>query len=163
MLSQFMADPDARELSYDSRTLTAHRFLGYAILVGAGTQAILGAVTYAEEKDGKIPNTADAHKYLGYTIVGLSVAQTALGFYHFWAMRDRETGKTKRWVHLTLSTLATAGFIAAAAIANNSREEIDSAQAGLGGKTFGDLYDSHRAVGILATASVFLTAIVIVW
>jgi hypothetical protein len=78
-------------------------------------------------------------------------------------MKDRDTGKTKRWVHLTLSTLATAGFVAAAVIASNSRDEIDSGEAALEQKNFGDLYDTHRAVGILSTASVFLTAIVVVW
>ena len=106
-------------------------------------------------------STADAHKFLGYTLVGLSLAQTGLGYYNFWNMRDRKTGTTKRWVHLTLSTLATAGFVAAAVIARNSREEIDSGQ--IDGKTFGDLYDTHRMVGIISTASVFLTAIVVVW
>ncbi len=163
MLEQFMDEKSATELSYDSWTLPAHRFLGYAVLIGAGAQVVLGAMTYDEGEEGKVSDTADAHKVLGYTIVGLSVAQTALGFYNFWEMRDRETGQTKRWVHLTLSTLATAGFIAAAVIANNSREEIDSGQAGTEGKTFEDLYDTHRTVGILSVASVFLTAIVIVW
>ena len=163
LLSQFMADPSSTDLSYDGWTLTAHRFLGYTILAGVATQAILGVYTYNKEKDGGVPGTADVHKYLGYTIVGLSVTQTALGFYNFWQMRDRETGKTKRWAHLTLSTLATAGFIAAAAIAYNARQDIESGQADADGKTFQDLYDTHRAVGILATASVLLTAIVIVW
>jgi len=163
MLAEFMADPNSKEISHDSWTYTAHRFLGYAVLIGAVTQAALGIYTYNQEKDGTVPGTADAHKYLGYTIVGLSVAQTGLGFYDFWKIRDRDTGKTKRWVHLGLSTLATAGFIAAAVIANDSREQIESGQAGLEGKTFEDLYGDHRTVGLLATTSVVLTAIVIVW
>jgi hypothetical protein len=163
MLRGFMSDESSTDLKYDSWTLTAHRFLGYAVLAGAAAQVVLGAVTYNEEKDGTVADTKDAHKYLGYTIVGLSVTQTALGYYNFYQMRHRETGRTKRWVHLTLSTLATAGFITAAAIAYNAREEIDSGQAGAEGKTFSDLYDTHRTVGILSAASVFLTAIVIVW
>jgi cytochrome b561 len=164
MLMQFKTREQSTELAYDSWTLPVHRFLGYAILVGAAAQIVLGAMTYDEEEDGgPVPDTVDAHKYLGYTMVGLSIVQTGLGFYNFWQMKDRETGKTKRWVHLTLSTLATAGFITAAAIAANSREEIDSGQASAEGKTFQDLYDTHRTVGILSAASVFLTAIVIVW
>ena len=164
MLSEFMADPESKEIAYDSWTTEAHRYLGYAILVGAVTQMALGFYTYNEEKDGgKEPGTADVHKYLGYTIVGLSVAQTSLGFYNFWKMRHRETGRTKRWVHMGLSTLATAGFIAAAVIANDSREQIESGEAGIEGKTFDDLYNDHRTVGILATTSVVLTAVVIAW
>lgn len=163
MLAQFMNNPKSTDLSYDSWTMTAHRYLGLAVVVGAGVQAILGAITYNQEKDGNTAATADAHKYLGYTIVGLSIAQTSLGYYNFYQMRGRETGKTKRWVHLTLSTLATAGFIAAAAIANNSRSEIQSGQAGVEGKTFGDLYNTHATVGALSTLSVMLTAVVIIW
>lgn len=163
MLAQFMADPAATDISYDSWTYTAHRFLGYAILAGAATQVVLGAYTYNKEKDGERPGTIDAHRYLGYTIVGLSVTQTGLGFYNFRKMRDRDAGKIKRWVHLGLSTLATAGFIAAAVIAADSREQIESGQADIEGKTIEDLYSDHRTVGILATTSVVLTAIVIVW
>jgi cytochrome b561 len=163
MLAEFMNDPASTELAYDSWTLTAHRYVGYTILLAAGAQAILGSYTWDQEKQGKIPDTVDAHKYLGYTIVGLSLAQTTLGFYNFRQMKDRETGKTKRWIHLTLSTLATAGFIAGAAIAYNSRQEIESGEAGLEGKTFDDLYGTHQTVEILSVTSVFLTAIVVVW
>lgn len=163
LLAQFMADPESTDLSYDSWTMTAHRYLGWAVVIGAGAQAILGIVTYNKEKNGEIPSSADAHKYLGYTIVGLSVAQTTLGYYNFWQMRDRDTGKTKRWVHLTLSTLATAGFIAAAVIASDAREEIESGQAAIEGKTFEELYDPHAVAGTLAVTSVLLTAVVIVW
>jgi hypothetical protein len=163
MLAQFIQNPESKELSYTSWTMTVHRILGIAIVAGAGVQAILGAITYNKEKNGNVADTANVHKYLGYTVAGLSVVQTSFGYYNFYQLRDRETGKTKRWVHLTLSTLATAGFIAAAAIAHNSRSEIQSGQAGLEGKTFGDLYNTHAAVGTLATVSVMLTAVVIIW
>ena len=115
MLAEFMADPDAKEISHDSWTYATHRFLGYAVLIGAVTQAALGIYTYNQRKEdpGTVPGTVDAHRYLGYTIVGLSVVQTGIGFYNFWKIRDRDTGRKKRWVHLGLSTLATAGFIAA--------------------------------------------------
>jgi hypothetical protein len=163
MLTQFMNDPKSTDLAYDSWTMTVHRYLGWAIVTGAGVQAILGAITYNQEKDGGTADTVDAHKYLGYTIAGLSLAQTSLGYYNFYKLRGRDTGKSKRWVHLTLSTLATAGFITAAAIANNSRKEIQSGEAGLQGETFGDLYNTHALVGTLSTVSVMLTAIVIIW
>lgn len=163
MLSQFESNPTATDLSYNSWTFTTHRFLGYTILLGSVTQTVLGLITYQQERDGKLPGTAHAHKYLGYTIAGLSMAQTALGSYNFWQLRRREAGRSKRWWHLTFSTMATAGFVTAALIANNSRHQVDSGEAALKGKSFGDLYDTHRMVGLLSTASVLLTAIVIVW
>jgi heme A synthase len=163
MLARFNADPLATDLSYDSWTYKAHRYLGYGIFAAVATQLVLGWYTYNEERDGNEPGTIDAHRYLGYSIVGLSVMQTGLGFYNFVELRHRDAGKKKRWIHMGLSTLATAGFITAAAIANDSRGQIESGTAGVENKTFEDLYSNHRTVGILASASVALTAIVIVW
>jgi len=163
MLAQFVAGSGTAELAYDSWTLTAHRYLGFAIVAATGAQVVLGSITWDQRKRGKEPSTLDAHKYLGYSIAGTALAQSLFGYYNFWKMRDRSTGKGKRWIHLTLSSLATAGFVAAAVIANNSRNDIEDGTAALEKKTFDDLYGNHRSVAIWTTASVLLTVTVIVW
>ncbi|MBP2680724.1 MAG: hypothetical protein H6Q78_587, partial [Candidatus Krumholzibacteriota bacterium] len=116
MLSQFKQEPDVSALPYDSWTFDVHRYLGYAILAATVTQVVLGSMTWDARKAGEEPGTKTAHKYLGYTTAGLSLAQSTLGYVNFWKLREKESGKTKRIVHLGLSTLATAGFLTAAAI-----------------------------------------------
>ncbi len=163
MLSNFTRTQETAELPYDSWTFTAHRYLGYAIVAATATQIILGSMTWNARMEGKEPGTKSAHKYIGYTTAGLSLAQSALGYVDFWKLRGKESGKTKRMVHLGLSTLATAGFVTAAAIAYNSRQDIEDGTAAEEGKTFDDLYSNHRTAGIISGISVLFTVIVIEW
>jgi len=163
MLSNFTRTQETAELPYDSWTFTAHRYLGYAIVAATATQIILGSMTWNARKEGKEPGTKSAHKYIGYTTAGLSLAQSTLGYVDFWKLRGKESGKTKRMVHLGLSTLATAGFVTAAAIAYNSRQDIEDGTAAEEGKTFDDLYSNHRTAGIVSGISVLFTVIVIEW
>ena len=163
MLADFKQQEDAFELPYDSWTFTAHRYLGYAIVAATVTQVILGSVTWDAIKAGEEPATKTAHKYIGYTTAGLSLVQTGLGFANYRALKDKESGKNKRIVHLGLSTLATAGFVTAAVIANQARQDIEDGTAAQEGKDFDDLYSSHRTAGIISGASVLLTVIVIEW
>lgn len=161
MLAQFLSDPESTELAYDSWTLTAHRYLGWAMVAGTAAQVVLGSITWDERKQGKQPSTLDAHKYLGYSLAGVALVNTSLGYYNLWKMRDRETGKKKRWTHFTLSTLAAAGYVTAAALSYNARKDLEEGKAL--DKTFDDLYGDHRTVAILTTASVLFTVTVIVW
>ncbi len=163
MLSTFKQNPEVAALPYDSWTFTVHRYLGYTIVAATLAQVILGTITWDARKAGKEPGTKTAHKYLGYTTAGLSVAQSSLGYVNFWKLRDKESGKTKRIIHLGMSTLATAGFVTAAAIAYNARQDINDGTAAREGKTFDDLYSNHRTAGILSATSVLLTVIVIEW
>jgi len=161
MLEEFRRSQEAKELPYQSWTLTVHRYLGYTILAAAATQVVLGIITYNEEKKGETPGTRTAHKYLGYGTAGVSLAQSGLGAVNLWKLRDKESGRNKRLLHMGLSAAATAGFITAAAMAYNSRQSIEEGTAG--NKTFDDLYSNHRTVGIVSGASVLLTTIVIEW
>ena len=163
MLSEFQQQPETRTLPYESWTFTAHRYLGYAIVAATLTQAILGSMTWDARKAGREPGTKTAHKYIGYTTAGLSLAQSSLGSANFWKLRDKESGKTKRIVHFGLSTLATAGFVTAVALAYNAREDINDGTAAAEGKTFDDLYSNHRTAGIVSAVSVLLTVAVIEW
>ncbi len=163
MLAEFKEKPGTSALPFDSWTFTVHRYLGYAIVAATVTQVILGSRTWDARKAGKEPGTKTAHKYLGYTTAGLSLFQTALGYTNYWQLRGKESGKTKRTVHLGLSTLATAGFVTAAVIAYNARQDINDGTAGREGKTFDDLYSNHRTAGIVSGASVLLTVAVIEW
>jgi len=163
MLSRFEQTPEASALPYDSWTWTLHRYMGYAIVATSLTQVVLGSITWDARKAGREPSTKTAHKYLGYTTAGLSLAQSSLGYVNFWKMRGKDSGRTKRIVHLGLSTLATAGFVTAAVLAYNARQDIESGKAGRENKTFDDLYSNHRTVGVLSGASVLLTVIVIEW
>jgi len=163
MLTQFKQKPDTQELPYESWTFNVHRYLGYAIVAATVTQVILGSITWDARKAGTEPSTKTAHKYIGYTTAGLSLAQSSLGYTNFWKLREKESGKTKRIVHLGLSTLATAGFVTAAALAYNARKEINDGTAAAEGKTFDDLYSKHRTAGIVSGASVLLTVVVIEW
>jgi len=163
MLSQFKQKSDPGALPYDSWTFDVHRYLGYTIVAATLAQVILGSMTWDARKAGTEPGTKTAHKYLGYTTAGLSLAQTALGYTNFCKLREKESGKTKRTIHLGLATLATAGFVTAAAIAYNAREDINDGTAAAEGKTFDDLYSKHRTVGIISAASVLFTVVVIEW
>ena len=159
MLSQFTEQQGGKELAYDSWTLTAHRYLGLGIVTGSVVQAVLGSITWDSRKSGEEAGTADAHKYLGYTVAGMSLANATLGLINFWKMRDRDTGKKKRLAHLTLSTLATAGFVTAAYLAYDARQDSKNQSAG----DFDDYYGDHRAIGLIAASSVVLTVAVIIW
>jgi len=163
MLSEFTRTQETAELPYDSWTFTAHRYLGYAIVAATATQIILGSMTWNARKEGREPGTRTAHKYIGYTTAGLSLAQSSLGYVNFWNLREKESGKTKRIVHLGLSTLATAGFLTAAAIAYNARQDIEDGTAAKEGKTFEDLYSNHRTAGMISGISVLFTVVVIEW
>jgi hypothetical protein len=163
MLLQYKQRPDATALPYASWTFSVHRYLGYAIVAATVTQVVLGLITWNSEQAGEDPETKTTHKYLGYTTAGLSLVQTSLGYVNFWKLRDKESGKTKRIVHLGLSTVATAGFVTAAAIAYNARQEIADGTAAAEGKSFDDLYSNHRTAGIISGVSVLLTVSVIVW
>ncbi len=163
MLSEFQQKPETTKLPYESWTFTAHRYLGYAILAATVTQVILGSMTWDARKAGKEPGTKTAHKYIGYSTAGLSLAQSTLGYTNFWKLRDKESGKTKRIVHLGLSTLATAGFVTAAALSYSARQDINDGTAAAEGKTFDDLYSTHRTAGIVSGVSVLLTIAVIEW
>jgi hypothetical protein len=163
MLSQFQQKPETTKLPYESWTFTAHRFLGYAIVAATVTQIILGSITWDARKAGEEPGTKTAHKYIGYATAGLSLAQSSLGYTNFWKLREKESGKTKRIVHLGMSTLATAGFVTAAAMAYNARQDINDGTAAAEGKTFDDLYSKHRTAGIVSGVSVLLTVAVIEW
>lgn len=163
MLTQFKQNPETTKLPYDSWTFTAHRYLGYAIVAATATQVILGWITWQARMDGKEPSTKTAHKYIGYTTAGLSLAQSSLGYANFWKLRDKESGRTKRIVHLGMSTLATAGFVTAAVIAYNARQDINNGTAAAEGRTFYDLYSNHRTVGMISGVSLLLTVAVIEW
>lgn len=163
MLAEFKQDPDALDLPYDSWTFTAHRYAGYAIVAATLTQVVLGAIAWDDRKAEREPDTKTAHKVIGYSTAGLSLFQTGLGIAGYLKLKDKESGETKRIVHLGLSCLATAGFVAAAAIAHDARRDIEDGTAASEGKTFDDLYSTHRAVGFLSAASVALTVAVIVW
>jgi cytochrome b561 len=163
MLSQYKQRPDATDLPYDSWTFDVHRYLGYTILAATVAQIVLGSMTWDARKAGEEPSTKTAHKYLGYTTAGLSLAQTSLGYVNFWKLRGKQSGNNKRLFHLGLSTVATAGFVTAAAIAYNARREIDDGTAAAEGDTFDDLYSNHRTAGIISGVSVLLTVIVIEW
>lgn len=163
MLSQYSKDPEATALPYESWTFDAHRYLGYAIVAATATQVILGWSTWNARKEGKEPGAKTAHKYIGYTTAGLSLAQSSIGFVNFWRLRDKESGNTKRLVHLGMSAIATAGFVTAAALAYGARRDIDEGTAARENKTFDDLYSNHRAAGIVSGVSVLLTVIVIEW
>ncbi len=53
--------------------------------------------------------------------------------------------------------------LTAAAIAYNSRQDIEDGTAAEEGKTFDDLYSNHRTAGIVSGISVLFTVIVIEW
>lgn len=153
-------EPDG--IQQNSWTFTSHRYLGYTTLVGATANVVLGVITWNQYKTRGKPSSGlrTTHRALGYTTVGLSVATSTLGFINFWKLRNKKIGKTRRIVHMTLSTLATIGFITTASIAYNSRKTLES---GSGTKTFFELYSNHRTVALISAGSVLLTIGVVIW
>jgi hypothetical protein len=142
-------------------TLTIHRYLGYATFVSAMTNGILGLINWSKYTSGETPSNAlrYSHRALGYTTAGLAVITSTFGAINFWKLRDREVGRTKRTIHMALSTLATAGFITAAVLAYNSRRELERGT----DKTFTQLYNRHRIIALTGFVSTLLTINWIIW
>ena len=120
----------ANSQSQDIDLSSAHRYLGY------GTAALAG-ITAVSSSSG------DFHKIAGYTTAGLSLITTAIGFYEYGEYIDLDEGFTGYNMHMMLETLATAGFLATAALQSDK--------------------NTHAIVGGVSTAMMILPIFVVHW
>ena len=120
----------ANSQSQDVDLSSAHKYLGY------GTAALAG-VTAVSSSSG------DFHRIGGYTTVGLSLITTAIGFYEYGEYIDLDEGFTGYNMHMILETLATAGFLATAALQSDK--------------------NTHAVVGGVSTAMMILPIFVVHW
>jgi hypothetical protein len=109
---------------------SAHKYLGY------GTAALAG-ITAVSSSSG------DFHKIAGYATAGLSLITTAIGFYEYGEYIDLDEGFTGYNMHMILETLATAGFIATAALQSDK--------------------NTHAVIGGVSTAMMILPIFVVHW
>ncbi len=153
-------DYDQEEEGVDIIYLS-HRYIGYSILALAVLNGALGYyIINLYEKGERVPSYSRyVHKRLGVGIAGLSILQSALGYIEFWKLRKEEGGSRRRFIHMILSTVATAGFIAATLFGEDARERIEKGRA----SSIAGSYLNHMTVGLLSISLVFTTAIIIAW
>ena len=120
----------ANSRSQDIDLSYTHKYLGY------GTAALAG-ITAVSSSSG------DFHKIAGYTTAGLSLITTAIGFYEYGEYIDLDEGFTGYNMHMILETLATAGFLATAALQSDK--------------------NTHAVVGGVSTAMMILPIFVVHW
>ena len=142
-------------------TLTVHRYLGYATFTASAINGILGLITWSKWTSGKTPSNTlrYSHRALGYTTAGLALITSGLGAVNYWKLRHKKAGRTKRTIHMVLSTLATAGFVTGAILAYSSRKELERGTS----KTFKQLYNRHRLIAFTGFVSTLLTINWIIW
>ena len=109
---------------------SAHKYLGYATAAFAGITAVSSS-------------SKDFHQIAGYTTAGLSLITTAIGFYEYGEYLDLDEGFTGYNMHMILETVATIGFIAAAALQNEK--------------------GTHAVIGGVSTALMILPIFVVHW
>ena len=160
-VSQLSRQLEQNELK-ESWILSTHRYFGYMTLLGVAVNGVFGYKMWDKHNNQSVPSESekDRHKKLGYTVAGLSVATSTLGFINFWKMKDKKIGRKKRIIHLTLSSLATIGYITAAYKARYSRRSLEE---GTANKPFLDLYSSHKSTAYIAIGSTLLTVGWIIW
>lgn len=146
----------------EPKVLTIHRYLGYTTLLASSVNGIFGYRLWDKYSNNSAPSTdsINRHKKLGYMTAGVAFTTSSFGFINFWKMKDKKIGRTKRIVHLTLSSLATAGYITAVYIARDSRI---SREKGTANKPFLELYSPHRKAAYLSITSTLLTVGWIIW
>ena len=116
--------------SQDVDLSSAHKYLGYGTAALAGTTAVSSS-------------SGDFHKIAGYTTAGLSLITTAIGFYEYGEYINLDDGFTGYNLHMILETLATAGFLATAALQSDK--------------------STHAVVGGVSTAMMILPIFVVHW
>ncbi len=120
----------ANTQSQDVDLSSTHRYLGY------GTAALAG-ITAVSSSSG------DFHTIAGYATAGLSLITTAIGFYEYGEYIDLDEGFSGYNMHMILETLATAGFLATAALQSDK--------------------NTHAIVGGVSTAMMILPIFVVHW
>jgi hypothetical protein len=116
--------------SQDVDLRSAHKYLGYATAALAG----ITAATFSLQ---------GVHEIAGYTTAGLSLITTAIGFYEYGEYFDLDEGFTGYNMHMILETVATIGFIAAAALQDEK--------------------GTHAVIGGVSTALMILPIFVVQW
>ena len=116
--------------SQDVNLRSAHKYLGYATAALAG----ITAATFSLQ---------GVHEIAGYTTAGLSLITTAIGFYEYGEYFDLDEGFTGYNMHMILETVATIGFIAAAALQDEK--------------------GTHAVIGGVSTALMILPIFVVQW
>lgn len=150
-------EKEDQELFQEPTELNIHRYFGYSTLTGAMTNTILGLIMWNKIKNGTgySETLRTAHRIIGYTTMSSSIATTFLGIATFNKLKHKKVGKTKRIVHMSISLFATSGFISAALLARQARENKD--------KPLLDAYSNHKKIAIIASSSVLATIIYIIW
>ena len=120
----------ANSQSQDFDLSSAHKYLGYVTAALAGVTAVSSS-------------SGDFHRITGYTTAGLSLITTAIGFYEYGEYIDLDEGFTGYNMHMILETLATAGFLATAALQSDK--------------------STHAVVGGVSTAMMILPIFVVHW
>ena len=116
--------------SQDVDLSSTHKYLGY------GTAALAGVTAVSS-------SSVDFHRIAGYTTAGLSLITTVIGFYEYGEYIDLDEGFTGYNMHMILETLATAGFLATAALQSDK--------------------NTHAVVGGVSTAMMILPIFVVHW
>lgn len=101
----------------------AHKHLGYGALLFAGAAAVSGGDN-------------GFHKSMGGGAAVMALAASATGFYEYGDFFRLDDGFSKHNIHIVLATLATAGFVVAAASAISDDD------------------DGHAGIGVASTALV---------
>jgi hypothetical protein len=132
----------------EDKLLYLHRFLGYGVLIGATVNVGLGYVYYNNLFDIQNSSLSDPirflHRGIGYSVLGASLLNSSTGFINFFKLKKRR-GLRKRLVHMTLSSLATIGYVTAGVL------------------SFKGKYATHRTVALLSLSSTLLTILWIIW
>jgi len=140
-----------------------HGIVGTTILFSSISTAIMGGITRGKYQNGQIVSRefANIHRGLAATTIALSLTNSGLGIYNLYKLKNEEKGKTKRYLHASLSSLATIGFstagILAADLANKRKKGTFTSQ------QISKMYLTHASIASLSTLSVIVTLGIIVW
>ena len=122
LAAQQQTPPPAIEYSdgYYTR-LTVHRIGSYAMLPLFGAEYLLG---HELEESGDVAGwVKPTHVAVATGIGALFVLNTVTGGMNLWEARHEQEGRTRRLLHAALLTLADAGFVYTATLAEDAGEE----------------------------------------
>lgn len=131
-----------RELNIRNNMITAHRYLGYATLLGLASECVVGILLYnGKDVSGLHGGLAGVTNILYFTTAGLA-------FFSPPRAKERESGWSNAKLHKTLAVVHLTGMIATNVLGGMSENNSDLAK--------------YHRVAAIATFGSYLAATVVV-
>lgn len=150
------------QVRFENRqTFKWHRYIGYSVLVGSISSAIVGNMVLEKYRDNERPPTwlLYTHRGLGITTGLLGISNGYLGSINYKKLKGEKVGLKKRKTHRILSTIATTGFLATTVLGILTMLDYRNAD----NPKDVEIVNIHRAVALTTAGVTLATVIVIMW